>query len=285
VTGPVTDRRVVRALLDGTGIRPSKRLGQNFLVDSGVLADIEKALAHLPPATIVEIGPGLGAVTEVLLRCAPAVVAVEVDRRLADLLEERLGRNDRLKVLRKDILSVDLAREIGGWPVHVVGSLPYRITAPILKWLIDQRSALSGATLITQREVAEKIAASPGRGGSALGILVQAYAEVGAVRRIDRRSFFPVPEVDSTLWTISFRERPRFTVSAAAFFPTVRALYNARRKMLRRALRDLVPSDAVDAILAAAKVDGNVRGETLGFDELDRLARAVADLAGIDADG
>lgn len=269
------NRSTVRELLQRTGIHPAKRLGQSFLVDDGVLDDIETIIVRHAPETIVEIGPGLGAVTEVLLRRVRRVIAVEVDRRLADSLVERLGTSEGLEVRNEDVLRVDIAGESDDGPVFVVGSLPYRITAPILKWLIDQRGSLTGALLITQREVAEKIVASPGKGGSALGILVRAYAEVELVRRIGRRSFEPIPEVDSTLWTMSFRTRPRFTADEAVFFRTVRTLYNARRKMIRRALRELVPPDAVPSVLAEARLGGEVRGETLTFDELDRLAVAV----------
>ncbi len=273
---PVTDRGVVRALLAEIGVRPSKRLGQSFLVDTGVLADLESSLEGTSPGTVVEIGPGLGAVTEVLLRHALKVVAVEVDRRLAELLEDRLGREDRLEVVREDILRLDLAERLGGGPAYIVGSLPYRITAPILKWMIGQRDAFSGALLITQREVAEKITASPSKRGSALGILVRAYADVEIVRRVNRGSFFPVPEVDSTLWSLTFRDRPRFGSDEGSFFAVVRALYGTRRKMIRGALRALLPAEAILTVLEEAEVDGTARGEELDFEQLDRLASAVS---------
>jgi 16S rRNA (adenine1518-N6/adenine1519-N6)-dimethyltransferase len=275
VIGRVTDRRVVRDLLAEAGVRPSKKLGQSFLVDVGVLADIERTLAGVTPETILEIGPGLGAVTEVLLRHARRVVAVEVDRRLAGLLGERLGECSRLEVRNEDVLRFDIAGEFGDVPVHAVGSLPYRITAPILKWLIDQRGVLSGALLITQREVAEKIAASPGKGGSALGILVRAYAEVDIMRKVGRGSFFPIPEVDSTLWGLTFLDRPRFASDSVVFFSVVRALYGTRRKMIRGALRALLPAEAIGAVLEEARIDGAVRGEELDFEQLDRLAAAT----------
>jgi 16S rRNA (adenine1518-N6/adenine1519-N6)-dimethyltransferase len=275
VIGPVTDRRVVRALLAEAGVRPSKKLGQSFLVDADVLADIEEVLAQVSPETIIEIGPGLGAVTGVLLRHARKVVAVEVDRRLAGLLENRLGESNRLEIRNEDVLRLDVAGEFGDGSVYVVGSLPYRITAPILKRLIEQRGAFSGALLITQREVAEKIAASPGKEGSALGILVRSYAEIDIARRVDRGSFFPVPEVDSTLWSLTFLERPRFASDPEVFFSVVRALYGARRKMIRRALRALLPAEAVGAVLEEAGIDGTVRGEELDFEQLDRLTAAA----------
>jgi 16S rRNA (adenine1518-N6/adenine1519-N6)-dimethyltransferase len=276
VTDSLTDRRVVRALLAEAGVRPSKRLGQNFLVDPGVLEDIEEVIGRAAPATIVEIGPGLGAVTEVLIRLAPKVVAVEVDRRLAELLTNRLVGKENLEVLNEDVLRLDLKDHVGEGPVYVAGSLPYRITAPILKWLIDQRQAITGALLITQTEVAEKIAASPGKDGTALGLLIRAYADVESVRRVARGCFVPVPAVDSTLWSLAFRARPRFESNPEAFFAVVRALYGTRRKMIRGALRALVPADSVGGVLDEAEIDGTARGEELGFEQLDRLAASVS---------
>jgi len=276
VTGSVTDRRVVRSLLAEAGVRPSKRLGQSFLVDPAVLADVEEHVTRTSPKTILEIGAGLGAVTEVLLRCGRAIVAVEVDHRLAELLERRLRGQHQLTVVREDVLELDLDSAIGEEPAYVVGSLPYRITAPILKWLVDRRVRFTGALLITQREVAEKIAASPGKEGTAFGVLVRAYADVEPIRRVGRGSFFPVPEVDSTLWSLTFRGRARFGSDPETFFAVVRALYGTRRKMIRGALRTLLPSHAIGPVLEAARIDGTARGEELGFDELDRLAAAVA---------
>jgi len=275
VTGLITDRRVVRAHLAEAGVRPSKKLGQSFLVDDGVLASIEQILARVSPETIVEIGPGLGAVTDVLLRHARRIIAVEVDRRLAASLGERLGASEGLDVRNENVLRFDVAGALDDGHAYVVGSLPYRITAPILKWLIGQRGVLSGALLITQREVAEKIAASPGKEGSALGILVRAYGEVDIVRRVNRGSFFPVPEVDSTLWSLTFLEHPRFESDSEAFFSVVRALYGTRRKMIRGALRALLPAEAIGAVLEEARIDGAVRGEELDFEQLDQLAAAA----------
>lgn len=276
MTGSVTDRRVVSALLHEVGVRPSKRLGQSFLIDGGVLADVDKQVTRASPETILEIGAGLGAVTEVLIRRARRVVAIEVDRRLAKLLAERLGGWEGLEVRSEDVLDLELDAVIGDEPAYVVGSLPYRITAPILKWLIDKRNRFTGALLITQREVAEKVAVSPGKEGTALGVLVRAYAEVEPVRRIGRESFYPAPQVDSTLWGLAFLENPRFASDPGTFFAVVRALYGGRRKMIRRALRALLPSEAVGRVLDASRIDGTARGEVLGFEELDRLTAAVA---------
>jgi 16S rRNA (adenine1518-N6/adenine1519-N6)-dimethyltransferase len=270
-------RTEVRGLLRQAGIRPAKRLGQNFLVDRGVVESIVSALAQLSPELVVEIGPGLGAVTEALVEIADRVIAVELDRRLAALLERRLGDRANLSIEISDVLRFDLAKAAGGGRAHIFGSLPYRSTAPILKYLVEQRASIRGALLITQREVADKLVASPGKDGTALGVLVRAYADIELVRHIGHGSFEPSPEVESTLWTMSFLDEPRFSCDAEAFFLTARTLYGVRRKMLRVALQQIVARHAVDGILARAGIAGDVRGETLGFEELDRLAEAVAD--------
>ena len=270
-----TDRAVIRALLAEAGVRPSKKLGQNFLADPGVVADVEAIARGWSAETIVEIGPGIGALTERLADGA-SVIAVEVDGRLAESLERRMGAKTGLEVVHEGILAFDLEAHLKGRRCFVFGSLPYRITAPILKWLVGFRRFVDGAALITQREVAEKIAASPGKNGSALGILVCAYADVSIVRRVDRGCFLPVPEVDSTLWTLTFRDRPRFEADPEVFFAVVRALYGTRRKMIRGALRAIVPTGAVAGVLDEAKVEETVRGEELGFEALDRIAAAIA---------
>jgi len=280
--GPV-DRYSVRAELANVGVRPSKRFGQHFLVDEEVLAAIDRHVSARSVGTIVEIGPGLGAVTDVLRRRAQRVVAVEVDGRFVAGLRGRFADVPSVEIVHGDVLAFDFSEDRLAPPVDVVGSIPYRITTPILGRLVEQRGAVREALLITQREVAEKIANSPGPGGTAFGILVRAYADVRILRRIDRRSFEPTPDVDSTLWTMTFLSQPQFSASPDAFFALVRALYGSRRKMLRGVIRRIAPEDSVDSILERAELDGQRRGETLGFDELDRLSAALGDRGAADS--
>ncbi len=271
--------------LESLGIRPSKRLGQNFLVDPNVVAAIVEAVEEDAWAGVVEIGPGLGALTLPLAERAQKLVAVEIDRRLAARLRAALApRSDTVEVVEGDILEYDFcaAAAACGDRVVVVGSIPYSITAPILKKLIDARAAIRVAYLVTQREVAEKILASPSRDGTALGILVQAYADVSILRRIPRGAFFPVPEVDSCLWQLTIRAEPRFASTEASFFAVVRAIYGARRKTLRNALQRAFAAGDTDALLACAGIDPKSRGETLGFRDLDALALAAEGLPHVD---
>lgn len=246
-------------------------------MDREVLASIADAVSAVAPEHIVEIGPGLGTVTQVLASLAERVLALEIDRRLVEILQETVGQIDTVNVRQQDILHFDFSEVAGDRPIFVVGSIPYRITAPILKGLIRQRAAISGALLITQAEVANKIDASPSPHGTALGIFIQAYTDVVLLRRIAKRAFFPAPEVDSTLWTFTVRSKPRFTAPPDVFFSVVRAICDARRKMIRVALRAILAPGLVAKVLNEAGIDGTVRGETLGFAELDRLACAAAE--------
>ena len=272
----LSSRAEILSFLRSTGIRPRKRLGQNFLADSGVLAALLEEVRRWRPHTVLEIGAGLGTVTARLASIAQRVVAVEVDTRLLPILRAAIRGRENVEIHPGDILSFDIAQAFAGKSVSIVGNLPYRITAPILKHLIAHRSAISHAVLMTQQEVAAKIIASPGPDGSALGVLVRAYADVSLVRQVPRQAFYPVPNVDSALWTLSFLDRPRFSAEPTVFFQLVRLLYGKRRKMIRRVLRDLLSQDQITELLKAAEISPSTRGETLGFEALDRLATSIA---------
>ncbi len=279
VCDDLTSRETVASLLQSAGIRPSKRLGQNFLVDRSVLRAIVSEVERAKPDEVLEIGAGLGTVTRELARIASRVVAVEVDRQLAEILQRTVSGLENVDIVCQDFLEFDFAHAFVDRPVTVVGSIPYRITSPILKHLVDHRQSISEALLLAQSDVVEKITASPGPDGSALGVLVQAYADASIVRRVDRSAFFPTPVVDSILWRLLIRERPRFSADEEIFFRVVRTLYGARRKMTRRALRNWLSTDQIETALEEAGIDPTARGETLPFEALDRLASAVARLA------
>jgi len=273
----LTDRATVRRVLAENAVRPSKRLGQSFLVNRHVLQTIVGVVAGADPRHVVEIGPGLGTVTRELGTICSDVVGVEVDRRLAERLRDTLSDVPTVHVVCQDVLEFPLERGEDGERVFVVGNIPYSLTAPILMYLVRYRHAISGAVLLTQKEVAQKVMASPGSKGSALGVSVRAYADTERIALVKRGSFEPIPDVDSMLWTLSFLPRPRFHGSEDGFFSLVRAIYGARRKMLRSVLRELIGSESVVAVLDQARLDERVRGETLTFEELNRLCMAVAE--------
>jgi 16S rRNA (adenine1518-N6/adenine1519-N6)-dimethyltransferase len=267
-------RSEVRKRLRELRIQPSKKLGQNFLVDEAALRAIERAVDESDPRTLVEIGPGLGAVTRRLAKPGRRVIALEVDHRLARALTDEFVDDPSVEIRDQDALTFGIGAEVPEGDAFVCGSIPYSLTTPILRYLVKQRAFIREALLLTQKEVASKIAASPGKDGTALGVLVRGYADVEILRHVGRSGFVPEPDVDSALWRLRFLDRARFANPPEAFFSVVRTLYGARRKMLRRALRGLVSGEAVDALVRGAELDGTVRGETLGFDELDRLTSA-----------
>jgi 16S rRNA (adenine1518-N6/adenine1519-N6)-dimethyltransferase len=268
----------VREALAAAGIRPSKRLGQNFLVDPRAVSRILELVRSEGACGVVEIGCGLGALTLPLADESVRLVSLDVDPRLVEQTRPRVAaRSGTAEVRLQDVLEFDFRGVASAWgaKVVVVGSIPYSITAPILKKLVAERESIRSAILVTQREVAAKVEASPGPDGTSLGVLIRAYADVALAGRISRHAFYPVPEVDSCLWKLTMRASPRFTGREAEFFAVVRAIYGARRKTLRNALQRAFSPDAVARILEESGTDGQVRGETLGFLELDALARAA----------
>ena len=268
----------VRQALGAAGIRPSKRLGQNFLVDPRAVSRILELVRSEGACGVVEIGCGLGALTLPLADEGARLVSLDVDPRLVEKTRPRVAaRSGTAEVRLQDVLEFDFRGAAAEWGtrVVVVGSIPYSITAPILKKLVAERESIRSAILVTQREVASKVEASPGPDGTSLGVLVRAYADVALAGTISRHAFYPVPEVDSCLWKLTMRASPRFTGREAEFFAVVRAIYGARRKTLRNALQRAFSPDAVARILEESGTDGQVRGETLGFLELDALARAA----------
>lgn len=274
-TEDLTSRETVISLLQAAGIRPSKRLGQNFLVDKMVLQRIVSEVERACPATVLEIGAGLGTLTRELARLAARVVAVEVDQRLVGLLHRTLAGHENVEIVHQDFLTFDFRQAFAPHAVTVVGNIPYRITSSILSHLLAQRESIQEALLVAQRDVVEKIIASPGPEGNALGVFVRAYAEVTIIREIGKQAFIPCPQVNSLLWRLVIRERPRFSADTETFFHLVRTLYGARRKMIRRALRDWFPPDRIEKALKAAAIIPTARGETLSFEALDQLAGVI----------
>ncbi len=269
----LTSRGWIRRLLVTYGVRPSKRLGQNFLADPGTLESIGKEVLKDRPRCVLEIGAGLGVVTERLAETAERVLAVEVDHRLAAGLAERFAVSPNVTVIDGDILTVDpeaLRGENSPGKWLVVGNVPYRITGPILGWFLDHRASFCAGLFLTQREVARKIVASPGRDGSILGVLLHHAGVVRSIRDVPRTAFYPVPEVDSTLWRIDLRSANPADVYDETFETVVRAAYGMRRKTLRTTLKPLF-GDRTQTVLEATGIDSGRRGETLTLEELDRI--------------
>jgi 16S rRNA (adenine1518-N6/adenine1519-N6)-dimethyltransferase len=260
------------------GVRPSKRLGQNFLCDPRVARRIAGLIAD-PEEPVLEIGPGLGALSTELAATGRPFVAVELDFRLAEHMEEELRPHARARVVRGDILHQTVADVFPeAARVTVVGNLPYSITTPALEWILEQRERVGSALLMVQREFAERLTARPGtKEYGSISVFVGLNAEVENRFRVSPGAFFPRPEVDSTVLEITPRPYPGTTLEERfAASRMARASMGTRRKTLANALARALELTADDAraMLADAGLDPVRRGETLSAAEFVALARA-----------
>jgi 16S rRNA (adenine1518-N6/adenine1519-N6)-dimethyltransferase len=263
-----------RHLLQRYGLHPKKGLGQNFLVEESALRRIVTAADLTESDTVLEIGPGLGALTRHLAAAAGRVVAVELDDRFIPVLREQLAAVSNVELIEGDILALDPAALVGG-PYKVVANLPYYITAAVLRHLLESTPRPELMVLTVQLEVAQRLTAQPGE-MSLLAISVQYYGPVRQVARIKAGSFYPRPEVDSAVVRVDLDRDPPLTgPDERCFFRVVRAGFSQRRKQLRNSLKAGlgIPAKEVEAALTAAGIDPRRRAETLSLDEWGKLAQ------------
>lgn len=273
----------VRAFLERHGLAARRDLGQNFLVDDA-LADRLVGLAEVSPAdTVFEIGTGMGVLTRALARRAARVVSLEVDAGLVRALGEESLLPDSVELIHADVMRFDLeaaVRAVAG-PVRAVTNLPYSITGPALRRLLGLRDALSGWSVMLQREVAERMLARPGsRAYGSLSVLHRLTVEVSRGMELSPRCFFPVPKVRSSFLQVTPRsDSPLAADELEPVERVVRAAFGQRRKTLRNALAALEPrpdASLLTAALEAAQIDPRARAESLEPERLLALARALA---------
>jgi 16S rRNA (adenine1518-N6/adenine1519-N6)-dimethyltransferase len=267
----------VRALADELDLRPTKSLGQNFVIDGGTVERIVRTSGVGPDDVVLEVGPGLGSLTLALLPVAAKVVAIEIDHRLADQLPRTVSSrvpalSSKLTVVRHDALT--LASVPGPAPTAIVANLPYNIAVPVLLHLLPLLPSVQRVLVLVQLEVAQRLAAGPGE--PAYGVPSAKTAWFGDVRlagTIGRQVFWPAPRVDSGLVALQRWDPPETTATRAAVFAVIDAAFGQRRKTLRAALTRWAgsPVDAERA-LRAAGVDPGARGETLGISQFARIA-------------
>jgi 16S rRNA (adenine1518-N6/adenine1519-N6)-dimethyltransferase len=271
-------RREAREALAAAGLRPRKRWGQHFLCDPAVARRIVGTAELGPRSVALEIGPGLGALTDELAARAGRLYLVEVDPALANRLAARFAGDPRIEVVAGDVLSMPLEDLVSEPGVTVVANLPYNIAMPILFRLLDARARFPRAVLMLQREMAQRLAAAPGTAAYGVAsVLVQAFADVRIAFGVSRRSFLPRPDVDSAVVDVRWSAAARADVGDVALFrAVVRAAFGQRRKMLRNALAGLATERAVDlaAAFASADIAPTARAETLDLAAFARLARA-----------
>jgi 16S rRNA (adenine1518-N6/adenine1519-N6)-dimethyltransferase len=255
--------------------RPSKRLGQHFLIDPAVIDRMLKAAQIAPQDTILEIGPGLGALSDQLAELVARLYLVEIDHVLADRLRERFAPNRGVHVITGDFLSLNLSSTFPESVIQVVASLPYNVATPILFRLLEHRRQFPQATVMIQKEIAERLSAMPGTKAYGVpSVLTQLYATVTTVGTVRPRSFLPAPKVESQIVRLVFQDAPQVVVQNEQIFRrVVKAAFAQRRKTLRNALRAAGYSD-LDAIGARTGIDLQRRGETLSLDEFAVLTNA-----------
>jgi 16S rRNA (adenine1518-N6/adenine1519-N6)-dimethyltransferase len=261
---------------DRPGHRPRKRFGQNFLRAPHVVEQILAAARLAPGDRVMEIGPGLGALTDQLLAAGAEVVACEVDRDLAAALMER--NEPRLTVHHGDVLRADWTTLLPDPPCKLVANLPYNISSQVLFKLLDHRALFSGMVLMFQKEVGDRLLAAPGtRDYGILSVLVQNWYVVERVVKVPPRCFYPPPRVESVVLRFDPRPAPLAPVTdEAAFRRLVKAVFAQRRKTLRNGLLGAgYPPASIDATLATMALAPTVRGETLDIPRLARLAHAL----------
>ena len=264
--------------LSELGVRPHKQFGQHFLIDQTVVDRMLVAAQIHPTDTVLEIGPGLGALSDQLAERAGKLYLVEVDILLAERLQTRFASNSHIRILLADFLTLDLAAAFLEPTIHVVASLPYNVATPILFRLLEHRRQFPEVTVMIQKEVAERLTANPGTKAYGVpSVLTQLYATVTTVCTVGSRSFFPAPKVESQVVRLVFQAEPRVAVrDVKRFQQVVKAAFAQRRKTLRNALK-AAGYQNLETIEKRSGIDLQRRGETLSVSEFAILANEAAE--------
>nr|WP_084019485.1 16S rRNA (adenine(1518)-N(6)/adenine(1519)-N(6))-dimethyltransferase RsmA [Desulfuribacillus alkaliarsenatis] len=290
-------KRVIREIMDNHGLHFKKSLGQNFLTDKNILDGIVDAAAIDKNSAVIEIGPGIGTLTQQLAKHAGKVIAVELDQRFIPVLTDNFRHLNHVSVIHGDALEIDFSKLISEQifsnsntqivdnetaikRIHVVANLPYYVTTPIIMRLLEERLNLFNIVVMIQKEVAERIQAIPGtKDYGALSIAAQYYAKPEIVSVVPRTVFIPEPNVDSAVIRLSLLEKPVVQVDKEeVFFKAIKAGFANRRKTLWnnfKAFDQRLSQDEMRAIFAAALVDEKRRGETLTIEEYARLGNEI----------
>jgi 16S rRNA (adenine1518-N6/adenine1519-N6)-dimethyltransferase len=276
MTSPTSLMSETRALLERFGLSARKGLGQNFLIDRGVLDKIIAAAGVEKTDTIVEVGPGLGVLTRALAERAGKVIAVELDRGMAALLRETLAGLPNVEIVERDILETPPESLVGDGEYKVVANLPYYITSPVLRHFLESTRQPQGLVVMVQKEVAQQIVARPPE-VSLLSIAVQFYGTPKIVSYVPAGVFYPPPKVSSAILRIDVLPVRRTTPEdEAVFFKLARAGFSTRRKQLINAISSGLDIDKADgeAMLTRAGIDPKRRAETLTIEEWLKLTRS-----------
>jgi 16S rRNA (adenine1518-N6/adenine1519-N6)-dimethyltransferase len=274
---PLLGAADVRRLASSIGLRPTKALGQNFVIDGGTVSRIVRVAEVGPDDVVLEVGPGLGSLTLALLPSVLHVVAVEIDERLATLLPQTVRAHaphsaDKLTVVREDALR--LGALPGEQPTAIVANLPYNVAVPVLLHLLPLLPTVRRVLVMVQLEVAQRLAAGPGEEAYGIpSVKARWYGDVRLAGTIGRQVFWPAPRIDSGLVSMVRREPPVTSAARQDVFDVIDAAFSQRRKTLRAALSGWAGSpQSAEEALRAAGIDPGARGETLDVADFARIA-------------
>lgn len=273
----IASPQVTQHILNRFKLRADKKLGQNFLIDENVVRQIVAAAELSEADTVLEVGPGIGTLTQGLAESKARVVAVELDTRLLPVLATTLNGYDNVRVVHGDILKVNIMEEVGAPSFKVCANLPYYITTPIIFALLEKRLPVERLVAMVQKEVAERMAAQPGgKEYGALSVAIQYYTEPEIAFIVPPTSFIPAPAVESAVIVCKRRIKPPVEVcDEGLFFRVVKAAFSLRRKMLSNSLKNMgIKSEQVAKWLELAGVDGKRRAETLNLEDFAKLTNS-----------
>lgn len=280
----LSDIGTIKDILHRHGFTFSKALGQNFLINPSVCPRMAELSGAGEGVGVIEIGPGIGVLTNELCQLADKVVAVELDKRLIPVLGETLAEYDNVKVINADVLELDLNKlieeEFSGMEVVICANLPYYITSPVIMKLLEDKLPITAITVMVQKEAAQRICAPVGsRESGAVTVSVNYYAEPSLQFHVSAGSFMPAPKVDSAVIRLDVRKEPPVITDEEKFFKVVKAAFSQRRKVISNSLSSglKMSKDEINEVLAVANVPSNARAEKLSLDDFAAIAGNLRD--------
>ena len=277
----IASPEVVHYICKRFDIKMSKKLGQNFLIKRGIVDEIVHAAELTPGEPVLEVGPGIGTLTQGLAQSGADVTAIELDRRLLEVLDTTLASYDNVRIIHGDVLKLDVPSIMNHKPFKVVANLPYYITTPIIMSLLESKLLIERLVVMVQKEVALRMVAKPGtKDYGALSVAVQYYTEPDIVLDVPPKSFLPAPAVTSSVIRCVLRDKPPVDViDEKLFFRVVKAGFAQRRKTFANTMKTTgLSKDRIEELLAKANIDGQRRGETFTLQEFADVANAWASL-------
>lgn len=277
----IASPEVVHYICKRFDIKMSKKLGQNFLIKRGIVDEIVKAANLQEGEPVLEIGPGIGTLTQGLAQSGANVTAIELDTRLLEVLDTTLAQYSNVTIVHGDVLKLDVSSIMHHEPFKVVANLPYYITTPIIMSLLESRLPIERLVVMVQKEVALRMVAKPGtKDYGALSVAVQYYTKPDIVLDVPPKSFLPAPAVTSSVIRCVLRDQPPVDViDEKLFFRVVKAGFAQRRKTFANTMKTTgLSKDRIEELLAKANIDGQRRGETFNLQEFADVANAWAAL-------